>query len=135
MLYSKILYVLWQSKESGLSYFWKEETHFASQIKLFVQQRSRNQNNSINLVGYLQKFASNGLITAHEVVQVKPIAFSFSLLLGIVVLYIVLMILAFVVFSFEKRLSLIAALVRLSKYWKEKKNAFRLNFNKILRRM
>lgn len=101
-LYSRILHILWQSKESGLWDYWEWKKFLDSQISLFKERGLKTENKSINLVGYLQKFKSKNIVAPNEGFHDIPIALSFKLLLNLNLLYAVLIVVASVVFGFEK---------------------------------
>lgn len=110
-LYSKLLHILWQSKESGLWDYWEWRKFLDSQISLFKEQGLKTENKSINLVGYLQKFKSKNIVAPNEGFHVIPIALSFKVLLNLNLLYAVLIVFASVVFGFEKWQLLLTAVI------------------------
>lgn len=124
-LFSRILHINWQSKESGISDYWDRKNYLDDQIALFRLQKLKNVKQTMNVVAYLQKFITNGLITSNHDLKDEPIALSFHLFLGIFIVYIVLMAFACVVFGFEKREAVVVAINRLTMYYKERKTAVR----------
>lgn len=123
-LHSRILHILWQSKESGLWDYWDKINYLDSQIDIFAKQREIDQNRSINVVGYLNKYLSNDFDTTNEGLKDTPIALSFNLLLNVFCM--VLMLSAFGVFCIEKRRTMIAVVDILTKYYKSRKLASKI---------